>query len=83
MRIRFHTDAVQAIGLFDVNVDDLNVDLLSLSTRSMRPKGIGALYVRPGVDLAPMILRWPSGKLASGRTENVPGIVGLGAAMNL
>lgn len=82
--IRFHTDAVQAIGLFDVNVDDLNVDLLSLSAHKIYgPKGIGALYVRSGVDLAPMILGGPQENSHRAGTENVPGIVGLGAAMNL
>lgn len=82
--VRFHTDAVQAIGSFDVNVDDLNVDLLSLSAHKIYgPKGIGALYVRSGTDLAPMILGGSQeGSLRAG-TENVPGIVGLGAAMNL
>ncbi len=81
--IRFHTDAVQAIGLFDVNVDDLNVDLLSLSAHKIYgPKGIGALYVRSGVDLAPMILGGPQENSHRAGTENVPGIVGLGAAMN-
>ena len=82
--IRFHTDAVQAIGLFDVNVDDLNVDLLSLSAHKIYgPKGIGALYARSGVDLAPMILGGPQENSHRAGTENVPGIVGLGAAMNL
>jgi cysteine desulfurase len=58
--VRFHTDAVQAIGLFDVNVDDLNVDLLSLSAHKIYgPKGIGALFVRSGLELAPMIVGGP------------------------
>ena len=82
--IRFHTDAVQAIGSFSVNVDDLHVDMLSLSAHKINgPKGIGALYVRSGLELAPMIVGGSQeGSLRAG-TENVPGIVGLGAAMNL
>jgi cysteine desulfurase len=82
--IRFHTDAVQAIGLFDVNVDELGVDLLSLSAHKIYgPKGVGALYSRSGVGLAPMILGGPQEGSFRAGTENVPGIVGLGAAMNL
>jgi cysteine desulfurase len=75
---------VQAIGLFDVNVDDLNVDLLSLSAHKIYgPKGIGALFVRSGTELAPMILGGPQEGLLRAGTENVPGIVGLGAALTL
>jgi len=82
--IKFHTDAVQAIGLFDVNVNDLNVDMLSLSAHKIYgPKGIGALYIRSGIDLTPMILGGPQEYSLRAGTENVPGIVGLGAAMNL
>jgi len=83
-KILFHLDAVQAIGLFDVNVDDLNVDLLSLSAHKIYgPKGIGALFVRAGIELFPMLFGGPQEGMLRAGTENVPGIVGLGAAMNL
>lgn len=82
--VRFHTDAVQSIGLFDVNVDDLNADLLSLSAHKIYgPKGIGALYVRSGNDPSPMIFGGPQEHSLRAGTENVPGITGLGAAMHL
>jgi cysteine desulfurase len=82
--VRFHTDAVQAISLFDVNVNDLNVDMLSLSAHKIYgPKGTGALYVRSGLELAPMIFGGPQEHSLRAGTENVPGIAGLGAAMNL
>lgn len=82
--VRFHTDAVQSIGLFDVNVDELNVDMLSLSAHKIYgPKGIGALYVRSGSELSPMIFGGPQEYSLRAGTENVPGIAGLGAAMNL
>jgi cysteine desulfurase len=82
--ILFHTDAVQATGLFDVNVDELNADMLSLSAHKIYgPKGIGALYLREGVELVPLMLGGPQENLLRAGTENVPGIVGLGAAMEL
>ncbi len=79
--VMFHTDAVATVGNIPVKVDDLGVDLLSLSGVSMgAPKGIGALYFRERTRLMPLI---HGGIQESGRragTENVPAIVGLGKA---
>lgn len=81
--IRFHTDAVQAIGLFDLDTNELNADLLSLSGHKIYgPKGIGVLYVRAGIELDPMLFGGSQERSVRAGTENVPGIVGLGAAMN-
>ena len=83
-QVRFHVDAVQAIGLFDVDVDELNVDMLSLSAHKIYgPKGTGALYIRSGIELAPMIFGGPQEHSLRAGTENVLGIAGLGAAMKL
>jgi cysteine desulfurase len=82
--VRLHTDAVQALGLLEVQVDRLNVDLLSLSGHKIYgPKGIGALYVREGVRVQPLIYGGAQEKSLRPGTENVPGIVGLGAAVRL
>jgi cysteine desulfurase len=82
--VLFHTDAVQAIGKIPVDVDDLGVDLLSLSAHKFYgPKGIGALYVRQGVAIASILC---GGGQEMGRrpgTENVPGAVGVAKAMEL
>ena len=80
----FHTDAVQAVGKFDINVKDLNVDFLTLSGHKMYgPKGVGALYVRKGVHFCPLIR---GGHQEQGRragTENTLGIIGLGKAVQM
>jgi cysteine desulfurase len=80
----FHTDAVQTVGRIPVSVDDLGVDLLSISSHKLYgPKGIGALYIRPGTPIVPM---QHGGAQESGwraGTENVPGIVGFGKAAGL
>jgi cysteine desulfurase len=82
--IYFHTDAVQGLGLLDVDVDILNVDLLSLSAHKMYgPKGIGALYVRKGVELFPLLYGGSQEGSRRPGTENMPGILGLAAAMKL
>jgi cysteine desulfurase NifS len=82
--VLFHTDAVQAVGKIPVDVNELGVDLLSISGHKFHaPKGIGALYVREGVELEPLI---HGGKQETGLragTENVAGIVGLGRAAEL
>ncbi len=82
--VLLHTDAVQAVGKMPVDVQDLGVDMLTLSGHKINgPKGVGALYVRHGVDLQPRL--WGGGqerRIRSG-TENMPGIVGLGVAARL
>jgi len=82
--IAFHTDAVQAAGKIPIDVQHDGVDLLSISGHKMgAPKGIGALFVRKGVQIVPLIHggRHESGMRAG--TENVPSIVGLGMAADL
>jgi cysteine desulfurase len=79
--VPFHTDAVQAVGKIPMNIRDTAVDFLSLSGHKLHgPKGIGALYVRKGSRLAPIIF---GGHQEHGKrpgTENVPAIIGLGKA---
>ena len=78
----FHTDAVQAIGHMHIDVQEMGIDMLSLSAHKFRgPKGIGALYVRRGIALEPLVYGGGQERgLASG-TENVAGMVGLGQAI--
>jgi len=79
-----HTDAVQAVGKIPVNVDLLGVDFLSLSAHKLYgPKGIGALYVRRGTSLEPILYGGHQERRLRAGTENVPAIAGLGKACEL
>jgi cysteine desulfurase NifS len=82
--ILFHTDAVQALGKIKVDVQDLGVDMLSLSGHKFHaPKGVGALFVRKGIELEPLIHGGKQERGMRAGTENVPAIVGLGKAAEL
>ena len=80
--VLFHTDAVQAIGHIPINVTEMNIDMLSLAAHKFRgPKGVGALYVRKGVMLPPLIHGGGQERNHRSGTENVAGICGLAAAL--
>lgn len=82
--VLFHTDAVQAVGAIPVDVNEWNVDMLSLSGHKFHaPKGVGALYVRKGVKISNLIFGGAQERGLRAGTENLPGIVGLGAAIEL
>lgn len=82
--ILFHTDAVQAVGAIPLNVNELNVDMLSLSGHKFHaPKGIGALYIRKGTKMSNLIFGGAQERGLRAGTENLPGIVGLGKAIEL
>jgi cysteine desulfurase len=79
-----HTDATQAVGKIPVDVNDMNVDLLAMSAHKIYgPKGAGALFVRRGVVLEPLLTGGDQERGLRSGTLNVPGIVGLGAAAEL
>jgi cysteine desulfurase len=82
--IYFHTDAVQAVGNIPVNVAEMNIDLLSLSSHKFYgPKGVGALFVRKGVKITSFLHGGAQERGRRASTENVPGVVGLGKAIEL
>lgn len=80
--ILFHTDAVQAFGQLPIQVEELNIDMLSSSAHKLNgPKGIGFLYIRKGVKIRSFIHGGAQERKRRAGTENVPGIVGYGAAV--
>lgn len=82
--IIFHSDAVQSFGKIDIDVEKLNVDLLSLSSHKINgPMGVGALYTKKGVRLVPLIHGGGQERGIRSGTENVPGIVGFAKACEL
>ena len=82
--VLFHTDAVQAAGALELNVQSMNVDLLSLSPHKFHgPKGTGVLYVRHGTRLDPLITGGSQERNLRAGTENVPGIAGAGKAIEI
>lgn len=82
--IYFHTDAVQTFGHLPINVDELNVDLLSVSAHKLYgPKGVGALYVRKGTRMVSFMHGGDQERRRRASTENVPGIVGFGKAVEV
>lgn len=82
--IIFHTDAVQAVGHVPIDVDAMNIDMLSMSGHKFYgPKGIGALYIRKGIKINPYIHGGAQERRRRAGTENVPGIVGIGLAAEL
>ena len=82
--VLFHTDAVQAVGSLPIDVKEMNIDLLSMSAHKLYgPKGVGALYIRQGTKIDPLIAGGAQEKNKRAGTENTPGIVGLGKAIEL
>jgi len=82
--VLMHTDAAQTLGIVPVHVDDLNVDLLSMSAhKRYGPKGIGALYIRTGSNVSRIQHGGSHERNRRGGTENVPAIVGFGKAMQI
>ena len=83
-KIPFHTDAVQAVGKIPIDVKELNIDLLSISSHKLYgPKGVGALYIKNGISIDPVILGGGQENGLRSGTENVANIVGFGKACEI
>ena len=79
--VLFHTDAVQAFGHIPIDVEEMNIDMLSASGHKLNgPKGIGFLYIRKGVKIRSFVHGGAQERKRRAGTENVPGIVGIGTA---
>ena len=82
--VLFHSDMVQSFGKLPIDVKQLDVDLASVSSHKIYgPKGVGALYIRPGVEVEQLLFGGHQERNRRGGTENVPGIVGFGKAAEL
>lgn len=82
--IVFHVDAVQSLGKIPINVEEMNIDLLTVSAHKIYgPKGVGALYIRKGVRVLPIVHGGGQEKKRRSGTENTPGIIGFGKACEL
>ena len=82
--VPFHTDAVQAFAHIPINVDEMNIDMMSASAHKFGgPKGVGFLYIRKGIPMRPLIHGGAQERNRRAGTENVPSIVGLGKAVEL
>lgn len=82
--IYFHTDAVQTVGSLPIDVNELGVDLLSMSAHKFYgPKGVGALYIRSGTRMVRFLHGGEQERKRRGSTENVPGVVGMGKAIQI
>ncbi len=83
-KVPFHTDAIQVIGKIPIDVKELDIDLLSISSHKLYgPKGIGALYIKNGLDIDPIILGGGQERGLRSGTENVASIVGFGKACEI
>jgi len=83
-QIYFHVDAVAAAGKVPINVEEENIDLLSISSNDMYgPKGVGALYIRKGTRIQPVVQGGGQERGLRSGTENIPGIVGMGKAAEI